>query len=54
MVPLHVESEEGSATVELAALLKTFRAQAGLSQQMLADRALDQRPGRQRSRTRLS
>jgi predicted ATPase/DNA-binding XRE family transcriptional regulator len=33
-------SDERSAALELASLLKNFRVQAGLSQQMLADRAL--------------
>ncbi len=37
---MDVASDEGTATVDLATLLKTFRVQAGLSQQMLADRAL--------------
>lgn len=32
--------DDGAATMELAALLKTFRVRAGLSQQELADRAL--------------
>lgn len=33
-------SDEGSAALELASLLKNYRVQAGLSQQMLADKAL--------------
>ena len=33
-------SDERSASLELASLLKTLRVQAGFSQQMLADRAL--------------
>src|ERR1700688_4868120 len=35
-----VAPDEGSAALELASLLKTLRVQAGLSQQMLADKAL--------------
>ncbi|MGB7014499.1 MAG: helix-turn-helix transcriptional regulator, partial [Candidatus Cybelea sp.] len=35
-----VAIDERSAALELASLLKNFRVQAGLSQQMLADRAL--------------
>jgi predicted ATPase/DNA-binding XRE family transcriptional regulator len=35
-----IAPDEGSAALELASLLKTLRVQAGLSQQMLADKAL--------------
>jgi predicted ATPase/DNA-binding XRE family transcriptional regulator len=40
VAPPHVDSEDGAATVDLAALLKSLRVKAGLSQQMLAERAL--------------
>ncbi len=40
MVHVHGASKEVAATVDLAALIKMFRVQAGLSQQMLADKAL--------------
>ncbi|HEX3368522.1 MAG TPA: helix-turn-helix domain-containing protein [Candidatus Cybelea sp.] len=40
MEPSRSASQDAAATAELAALLKTFRVEAGLSQQALAERAL--------------
>ncbi|MGB9652746.1 MAG: helix-turn-helix transcriptional regulator, partial [Candidatus Cybelea sp.] len=40
MRPFRVAPEERAKELDLATLLKSFRVRAGLSQQMLADRAL--------------